>query len=168
MLMPPAMDPLTALSTAGTVTQFVDYALKILTTGHQLYKSPSGSLSAHEELKRVARDLSDLATRLNRPPRPQNVSEPTQDEIVLDDLCNECEIIAQDLLEHLKALKIQGKKGAWKSFRLALKATWDQQDLDILVQKLQLSRKSLESWFLVDIRQAIRPLHCDYSFYIPY
>jgi len=153
----PIMDPLTALSLAGTVLQFVDFSLKILTTGHRLYRSPSGSLTAHEELKWVARDISSLATRLSCPRGPEGVPEPSQDEVAIVDLCKKCEDIAQDFLSHLEALKIQGKRGAWKSFRLALKATWAQKDLDALVQKLQLVRKSVESWFLVDIRQAINP-----------
>jgi len=153
----PSMDPLTALSLAGTVLQFVDFSLKILTTGHRLYQSPSGSITTHEELKWVVRDISSLATRLSRPRDPEGVPEPSQDEVALIDLCKKCEDIAQDLLSHLEALKIQGKRGALKSFRLALKATWAQKDLDAVVQKLQFLRKSVESWFLVDIRQAINP-----------
>jgi hypothetical protein len=145
------MDPLTALSTAGTVEQFIDFALKILTTGHQLYKLPTGSLPVHEELKLVARDLSTLTTKLNVPTRSRGAADYSQDDAVLQDLCEKCETIAQDLMEHLKSVKRQEKKGALKNFRLTLKVTWDQKDLDSLIQELQLLRKSLERWFLVDI-----------------
>jgi hypothetical protein len=141
------MDSLTALSIAGTIVDFVDFALKILTTGHQLYKSSSGSIPAHEELKLVGRDLSVLATKLDFPARTGNV----HDDTVLEDLCAKCESIAQELIEHLKKLRRQEKKGPMKSFRLSLKVTWDQKDLDSLIQKLQLLQRSLESWFLNDI-----------------
>jgi hypothetical protein len=146
------MDPLTALSTAGTAIQFVDFALKIFTTGHQLYKSPTGSLSAHEELKCVARDLSGLAKRLSHAARSHGAPRPSQADAALADLCGKCETIAQDLMEHLRALKIQGKKAPIKSFRPTLKATWDQKDLITLVQRLQLLRNSLETWLLMDVR----------------
>jgi hypothetical protein len=55
-------------------------------------------------------------------------------------------------MRHLKTLKMEERKGALKSFRIALKATWDQKDLESVVERLQLLSKSLESWFLVDIR----------------
>jgi hypothetical protein len=139
------MDTLTTLATAGTLLQLVDFALKILTTGHQLY---TGSLSTHEELKCVARDLSGLA---NRSARDQGVSETTQKDPALEDLRKKSETIAQELMEHLGILKAQGKKGPLKGFRPALKGTWSQKDLDTLIQKLQWLRKAIESW-LLDIR----------------
>ncbi len=138
------MDSLTALSIAGTIVHFIDFSLKILTTGHQLYKSSSGSIPAHEELKLVGREISVLATKLDFPARTGG----TYDDAVLEDLCAKCESIAQELIDHLKKLKRQEKKGPMKSFRFSLKVTWDQKDLDSLIQRLQLLERSLESWFL--------------------
>jgi hypothetical protein len=138
------MDPLTALSIAGTIVHFLDFALKILITGHQLYKSSSGSIPAHEELKLVARDISELVTKLDFPARTGGA----HDDAVLEDLCAKCESIAQELMDHLKMLKRHEKKGPMKSFRLSLKVTWDQKDLDCLIQRLQLLGKSLDRWFL--------------------
>lgn len=146
------MDPLTALSLAGSLVQFVDFTLKILTTGYPLYKASTGSLSAHEELKCVARDLSGLAKRLSHAQRSYDISERSQAEVAIEDLRGKCEIVAQELMGHLGTLKMQEKKGPLKNFRSALKATWDQNALNTLVQKLQFLRKSLESWFLVDFR----------------
>ncbi|KAE9370522.1 hypothetical protein N431DRAFT_492596 [Stipitochalara longipes BDJ] len=151
------MDSLTALSIAGTLIQFLDFALKILTTSHQLYKIPSGSLSAHEELKCVGRDFSGLAKRLNHA-RRSLVSELAQYEPALEDLCIRCEIVVQELTEHLGTLKTEGKKQPLKIFRASFKATWDQERLDVLVQKLQSLSKSLEEWFLVDIVDRIDPV----------
>ncbi|PMD14363.1 hypothetical protein NA56DRAFT_710938 [Hyaloscypha hepaticicola] len=145
------MDPLTALSIAGTIVRFVDFALKILTTGHQLYNSSSGSIPAHDELKLVGRDLSVLATKLDFPARTGG----THDDAFLEDLCAKCESIAQELIDHLKKLKRQEKKGPMKSFRLSLKVTWDQKDLGSLIQRLQSLENSLESWFLNDIGSRI-------------
>ena len=145
------MDQLTTLSRAGTLNQFVDFALKILTTGHQLYSGSIASLSAYEELKCVARDLSGLAKRLSHAPRYDAVSGTFQGGAVLEDICKECEAVVQDLMDHLRTLKMQVKKGPLKGFRPALKATWAQKDLEALIQNLQGVRKSLDSW-LLDIR----------------
>jgi hypothetical protein len=147
------MDPLTALSTAGTFVQFVDFVLKVLTTGHQLYKSPTGSLSAYEELKCVARDLSRTSSREFEPSHGdlEVLQSTRQYDNSLEDLCRRCETAAQELMEHLGTLRTQGKKEPLKSFRSSFKATWDQEHLHVLVQKLQSLSKSIGAWFLVDI-----------------
>lgn len=103
----------------------------------------------------VATNLSVIAQRLNRPQRPPSLSGPNRDETALRDLCQKCEQIAQEMLAHLKKFKIERKKSAWKSFRIALNATWDQKELDSLIQRLQLLKKSVESWFLVDMTCAM-------------
>jgi hypothetical protein len=45
------MDPLTALSLAGTIIQFVDFGCKLLAEGKELYKSTTGILTVNEELE---------------------------------------------------------------------------------------------------------------------
>lgn len=144
------MDPLTPLSKAGSSIQFLDFAIKILTTNHQLYRPPTGSLSAHDELKFVTRELSGLAAKLNLTSPSQSVSGSFQNEDALEDICEKCETIAEILMRHLKTLRLEEKKGVLKSFRSALKATWDQKELKSVVQRLQLLRESLEGWLVND------------------
>jgi hypothetical protein len=44
------VDPLTALSLAGTIVQFVDFWSKLLLSGRELYKSGTGSLTVNDEI----------------------------------------------------------------------------------------------------------------------
>jgi hypothetical protein len=60
------MDPLSALSLAGNIVQFVDFGLKLLSGAVELYKSPSGTLAAHHELELVTTDLSALVIKLRQ------------------------------------------------------------------------------------------------------
>lgn len=147
------MDPLSALSVAGTVVQFVDFSVKILSTTNKLYNSASGNLPAHEELEYVTTDISRLATKLSQPLRDKGVpaasSQPRAD---LEDICTKCGEIAQDLLTRLKSIKIEEKNGVWQSFRYALKATWAKKDLDDLVKRLNTFRASLEMRILAGLR----------------
>jgi hypothetical protein len=61
------LDPLTALSVAGTIVQFVDFSSKILSHTAEFYNSAEGALSTNEELELVTADLSNLLARLRRP-----------------------------------------------------------------------------------------------------
>jgi hypothetical protein len=147
------MDPLSALSVAGTVVQFVDFSIKILSTTHKLYNSASGNLPAHEELEYVTTDISRFATKLRQPLRghgvPASSSQPGAD---LEDICTKCDEVAQDLLTRLNGLKIQKKNGVWQSFRYALMATWAREDLDDLVRRLNAFKALLEMRILAGLR----------------
>lgn len=58
------MDPLTALSLAGNIVQFVEFSSKLLKEGHSLYKSRTGALAIHEELKLTMNDLRTLIAKV--------------------------------------------------------------------------------------------------------
>jgi hypothetical protein len=72
------MDPLTALSTAGTIIQFVDFGIKVLVTGNSLYHSTTGAIPENVELEWVTRDLMSLTSKLSQ---AGNLSEPFPDSV---------------------------------------------------------------------------------------
>ncbi len=120
------MDPLTALSLAGIIIQFVDFGSRILKGSHQIYESVTGALPANEELELRTRDLSDLIIKLQRPLQAGDGSV-TSDHTTLkplQSLCNACSLVAKELLGRLEGLKVEGKHKAWKSFGHAIKAEW--------------------------------------------
>jgi hypothetical protein len=61
------MDPLTALSAAGVIVQFVGCSLNILATGYDLYTSTTGALSVNEELQRTTLEFERFNQRLQIP-----------------------------------------------------------------------------------------------------
>jgi hypothetical protein len=56
-----AMDPLTALSLAGNVVQFVEFASSVAILAHKLYQSATGSTKDNDELEMLARNFQQLA-----------------------------------------------------------------------------------------------------------
>ncbi len=74
------LDPLSALSVAAAVVQFVDFSAKIVSKGKQLYKSPGGVLRENEQTETVTKRLQNLAqnlkTSLNNAPRTQQKQPP--------------------------------------------------------------------------------------------
>jgi hypothetical protein len=154
------LDPLTALSVAGTIVQFVDFSYKVITGSVQLYKSGNGVLKTNEVLDLVTSDLLKLTTKLHRLDDIQGSQ--SDDEKALIDLCTSSNDIADEILSKLKTLKSQslGKdiKGrvllrhkTWATFRGAIKSAWKEEELSKLNQRLSGLKQSLELRVLVGI-----------------
>ncbi|CZR58688.1 uncharacterized protein PAC_08580 [Phialocephala subalpina] len=147
------MDPLTALSVAGTIIQFVDFGSKLFDHSVQLYKSSQGSLKANEELELVTGDLQCVVTKL----RGSFSTVPTENVSsfsITDDehrrnfltICDEATEIAHELLLRLNGLKAEdGNNRAWKSLKAAVKAAWSKDEIKSLRQRLSLLKESLSS-----------------------
>ena len=58
------LDPLSAVSLAGNVLQFVEFTSKLLINAHELLKSPEGSLEPNRQLEFLAADLSKITGKL--------------------------------------------------------------------------------------------------------
>ncbi len=67
------LDPLTALSIASSIVQFVDYGSKLLSKSYELYESADGTTIGNAELEVIAKDLQDLNEWIQCPLRPRLV-----------------------------------------------------------------------------------------------
>jgi hypothetical protein len=167
------MDPLTALSVAGTVVQFVDFGSKLLGNTAHLYKSARGSLEATEELKLVTGDLQSVVTKLRNEPSmglggdSQPMTEDLQREKdVFLEICDMAANIADELLGRLKSLTVEQKGSrAFNSFKAALKAAWSKDEVASLRERLSTLKDSLQSRMMVSLRcvnhRIFPPIHFD-------
>jgi len=145
------MDPLTALSTAGTVLQFVDFGSKLINASVKLYNK--GELDVHEQAKSATNDILDYAVKLRRSLLQSDGSstppELTDDEKLLESICKECDELARDLLRRLKKLSVpQDKKGAekiWPTLTAAFKSAWNKEDLQNIQDRLDTYRRAIDS-----------------------
>jgi hypothetical protein len=60
------MDPLSALSVAGNIIQFIDFGGRLLSKARELYKSPVRSLAVHDEIILATTDLEALVEKLRQ------------------------------------------------------------------------------------------------------
>jgi hypothetical protein len=65
------LDPLTALSVAGTIVQFVDFSASLISKGQAIHRK--GSTVQNNELETVTKDLLDI-TRTLQVSLPQDTS----------------------------------------------------------------------------------------------
>jgi hypothetical protein len=152
------MDPLTALSVAGTVVQFVDFGTKILMKTRQIISSAAGATTVNAELELLTQDLVKLIVKLGRPLRKSDArGGESEDEQALENLCDECRKVANELLHHLNGLKVTKKKAngkgpVWESLAKALKSAWTADEVESLMRRLSMFRQSIDTHILASIR----------------
>jgi hypothetical protein len=151
------MDPLSAIGLAGTIVQFVDFGTKIVVEGRELYKS--GSLKLNAQVEAVTKELLDFVAKFKHSSLLQDEARPpTENELALRKLCDQCNEVAQQLLERLAELKpkllppkaipdnsSKKEKEIWtkrlkehrkevermgNSLRLALMSVWSRKEID--------------------------------------
>lgn len=146
------MDPFSAFSLAGTIIQVVDFGLRILSKGNQIYHSGDGVLSENQDLEIVANDFLVLCTKLqcSSPPRPSQAEE----DQALQQLSRTANELAAKLLQRLNMAKAQGRFRRWKSFRQALKSVWSKRDVDDMARRLETLRSAVNSRILISLRYA--------------
>lgn len=144
------LDPITALSVAGNIVQFIDFSAKIITASVQLHMSEHDTLKVNEVLEVVTSDLVKLTTKLHR---LDGVSGPiSDDDQALIDLCASCNTVADELLSRLTSLKVKGQRTKWKTLRQAIRTVWTEEELSALGRQLIALQRSIELRIVVDIR----------------
>jgi hypothetical protein len=58
------LDPLSALSVAASVVQFIEFSVKIVSTSQQIHESSTGALRENDEVETAAKRLQELAGNL--------------------------------------------------------------------------------------------------------
>ncbi|KAE8450753.1 hypothetical protein EG329_005666 [Mollisiaceae sp. DMI_Dod_QoI] len=150
------MDPLTALSLAGTIIQFVDFGSKLLSEAYKLYKSPKGILTANEEFELVTIDLKAFVDKL-KPDLQAEIARPlTEDEAIFEDICQNATKIAEEIMGRLNKLKVlKDKHRKWESMRQAVKSAWTKDEMLDLKKRLALFKDALETRVLFSIRERL-------------
>ena len=140
------MDPLTALSVAGTVVQFVDFGMKLISTTAELYRSAEGALAVNKELEMAITDLSSVGKKLSH----QGSLGPD-----IEEICTKTAALASELLQKLEGLKVQGRNRVWTSFRQAVKTAWSREEIESLQRRMEMLRRMLDTNVLVSLREAV-------------
>lgn len=142
------MDPLSALSLAGAVVQFVQFTAALLRSTRSIHswrQNSSGVSSEIEKIDDIYRKLSSLSSTLRtrsraNPPTdadsdPIEVSEDSSD---IQELAAQCQEDCDRLLAILDKLKpdLSCHPKIWKSFRLALQQTAKADEIDKIQGRL--------------------------------
>jgi len=151
---------LDALSLASAVIQFIDFSAKVVSKGYKLYRAVEGDLLEYADLDASARQILKLnnaiidgfddATRAD--PYRSGGSIPLNQEEDLKKVCRSCNRVASKLHSTLDALKVNGRRSKWRSFRAAIKSEWGKAAVDAMRNDLDLQRNLLNTTLLISLR----------------
>lgn len=151
------LDPLTALSVASSVVQFVDFGVKLVSDGAELYEK--GQLGDNDELELITRDLTRLTGDVvtsTQPGQTHGGETPSKDEYALRELATTCKDIGEQLLDLLESLKVQksGKilEDGLASFRKALRSAKKKGQIQNIEKRLKKMRDQLNMNILALLR----------------
>ena len=147
------LDPLTALGIASNAVQLAEFSSRLISRGHQIFKSTDGALTENLELEAIASGLLKMNNTLARSLRSDELHRTlSDDDKELQAICEGCRCVGTELINALQKLKIRGNHGKWKSFRQALKTIWSKDEIDKLSKRLEGFRKQLDTYILVSLR----------------
>lgn len=142
-------EAIAALSLAANIVQFIDFGGKVLSGGFKLYKNrPGGTvLGEANDTKIITQSLQRLIEDLNQPIKqsdsPNGVIELSQTEVDLRNLAAKCIEIANELLNAISKVELQGKGGKWDVFRAALKHVLAEGKIERIRQRLDRFRQEI-------------------------
>ena len=152
------LDPLSTISLAGNVVQFVEFTTKLVDKGHEIYRSGDGALIENLELEAITRNLTGLLGPLTKPLRDastlssSNSARMESNDLALKNLSESCASVAKDLLHTLEGIKANGSHRKWNSVRQALKASWSSEKIESLVKRISRCRDELSFHLILVLR----------------
>jgi hypothetical protein len=138
------MDPLSALSIAAAVVQFVQFGCSLVSKAYQYHGSASGNLPEHIECESATARVVKLTEGIK-----SSASKVTfgPEEKAIEAVCQACSEISNELLARLQKLRLQPgiRERRWKSFRQALKTIWLKEDMEVMEKRLLTCQRELDS-----------------------
>lgn len=167
------MDPLSAVSLAGTVVGLVDFLFKLVSTGYHLSSENGIELTVYGKVETAAEDLTKYTARLKpilqTPGETAPVHAPdegfTDEECeVMRRVCKESEAIAKrlsDVLEELKARDATPR--AVRVIKSGILAMWNGREIEELRERLEELRQSVDSTILRAMSRRLLHIKLDTS-----
>jgi len=147
------MDPLSALSVAASVAQFVQFASSLVSKSREIYVH--GASLEHVKCESAVNRLVGLTSNIRTSSKElEDLGKLSWDAGALEVICAKCTKLSNELLSQLDKLRVDEKHKLqkWKSFRQALKSVCSKGGVDILAKEIADCREELNSHLIVSIR----------------
>jgi hypothetical protein len=144
------LDPLSAVSLAGNIVDFVDFTASILSKTRELSSHGTTKEAYNSEI--VIRDLLKLSEQLQAGAQAASVAPQTDDDKALEDSCGCCIGLSKTIIKRLEKLKLNEGASKPRAFLHALKAVWSQKELQSEEVQLASYRSQLEFRVLTSFR----------------
>ena len=132
------MDPVSALSIAAGVAQFLDFAVGLVSGTWKRYRSATGTLGRDEEIESLVKRILSYSDKLRCPPKTKasGVGIATGQADQLQTIVQSCKGVADELLGILSTLKIDRRHQLMESLIVTAKAVAKDKKVQELLKKL--------------------------------
>ncbi|CZR45804.1 uncharacterized protein FPRO_15020 [Fusarium proliferatum ET1] len=135
------MDPLSSVGLASNILQFVEFSVKLVSKGVEIYSSTDGAPVQHADLRASLDNLRELAAPFRQRKNLRLSRDPDEIRIVQTAIaCNETAHDLQDALDGLVATPHSMTSSVLK----ALQSVWVQGKIDYMVGRLEGYRSDLQ------------------------
>ncbi|KAF7927551.1 uncharacterized protein EAE98_005933 [Botrytis deweyae] len=135
------LDPLTSISLASAIVQFIDFGSKLVADGREIYEN--GTLTYHQELDLITKDLQTLTEEIELRLVPATTI--LADELALRELAIKAKELADQLLTVLDTVKSTDGQSVLQSFRLALRNARKKGKIQDTEKRLNKLRKQINT-----------------------
>ena len=143
------MDPLSALSLAANVIQFVDFSFELLNSSRKIYNSISGTSEDGQHLQKVHSELPAFSTQLrddkNHSAKVIPAENQSEHSSSLRETAEACRKDCERLLGIIEKLKVKSgtRRKWWQSFSIAILEVWKSKDVERLKKRIDEYRNSM-------------------------
>lgn len=134
------MDPISAISLAAAIIQFVDFGTKLLSGAHEIYYSTTGLTQDNASLAVVTQEMKTWSSKL-RGSNPTSAKTP--EEISLCRLATECEALCDEILKLVEKCHLTNSKSKLRVLGAAITATYYRKEKQHLCERLKECRSQL-------------------------
>jgi len=129
------MEPLSALTVACAVVQFVAFGSRLVGTGIEVYRSTDGAPEEVVEIESLAAHAEQLSRKLASSRRTQILDTGARDEVKLRELSSRSEALANEIVVILSNIRGEPHK-TWSAVRTAVQLKWNEGKIKSLQGRL--------------------------------
>jgi hypothetical protein len=144
------MEALAALSLAGNVVQFIQFASQVITETRETYRSADDAGAQHLDLETVAKILRKQISPLQA---SAQASAEAVGGLEFKELLASCNEAANELHSAIQELKVKdGPHRKWRSFGKALISVWKREKISSFQKRVSLLRDQIQFHIVDDLR----------------
>ncbi|KAK4900950.1 hypothetical protein LTR27_002133 [Elasticomyces elasticus] len=147
------LDPLSALSLAAAVVQFIDFTGTLISNAHEMYIASTGSSKANLDIEQLVLTLQGLTEGL-APGSANTLAGLPPNEQKLHAIAATCRKLSEEVLVFLQKLKVpsQGRFQALLAVRQAFRATFKADEMAAIMKTLDRTQFDLNTALLLVVR----------------
>ncbi|KIW32283.1 uncharacterized protein PV07_03841 [Cladophialophora immunda] len=148
------LDPLSAVSLVVNIFDLINQSINVISKAREVHRS--GADNEAVDVEATTKDLAELTAKLqpNKPP-DGSAQLPESSDPALDSICHGCRDVAQELLDALAKVTVEGKSSKWKSTRKALRSVWSKEKIYAIEKRLNTYRDEINLRLVADLRERV-------------